>query len=458
MSKMKKMVALGMAAAMVFTMAACGKQGGDGQTGASEASTTSGAESQTSAAAETPKSESGSAAETAAGDEDTVKVGVILSFTGPAAYESEMLKQGYDFSVEYWNNNGGVKALGGKKIELIYADHADDVETGVTELERLLDEGCVIISGDYSSGSVTLAMQPICARRHIPFVVSQQSALEVYTEGNEWVFNPTNDASTNAQGLVGVIQMIAEMYGDQVHGVGFIAENSEWGQSQMASFVKSFEDAGIQVAYQEFYELGTTDFTTQVTKMKAADVQYLIPVVSGLEEGVSLYRTVKEYELDAGFFCCGGVIVTDEFKEAVGEGANGIFSTDTWNPGFLEKKGKDALAIHQLYVDEHGYNMNENAGCAWNSVAVMMAALEAAGSTDGDKIQTALKEMDLKPDSPYMIMTQFDGMKFGYPDKNGNYGHNIYGLSTVSQLIDGTWKMVWPNEMLVKNPIIWPVE
>lgn len=450
MGKMKKVMALVLAVVMVMGLAACGNAGGG-----------VGSSSQSSAAAEAPKTDNQSSAGTKAAEEsssDTIKIGVILSFTGSAAYESEMLKQGYDFAAEYWNENGGVEALGGRKLEMVYADHADDVETGVTELERLLDEGCVLISGDYSSGSVTLAMQPICERRKVPFVVSQQSALEVYTEGNQWVFNPTNDASTNAQGLVGVIEMIAEMYGDEVHGVGFIAENSEWGQSQMASFIKYFEDAGIQVAYQEFYELGTTDFTTQVTKMKAADVQYLIPVVSGLEEGVSLYRTVKEYELEVGFFCCGGVIVTDEFKEAVGESANGIFSTDTWNPGFLDKKGEKSLAVHQLYVDKHGYNMNENAGCAWNSVAVMMAALDAAGTTDGSELQTALMEMDLKPDSPYMIMTQFDGMKFGFPDNNGNYGHNIYGLSTVSQLIDGTWRMVWPNEMLANNPIIWPVE
>lgn len=435
---------------MLLTVGCSGSSGGGGDT-------TTAAKDTTAAPAATEKAgnETTAAADT---ESDTIKIGVILSFTGSAAYESEMLRQGYDFAVKYWNDQGGIEALGGKKIELLYADHADDVETGVTELERLLDEGCVMISGDYSSGSVTLAMKPICERRKIPFVVSQQSALEVYAEGNEWVFNPTNDASTNAQGLVGVIQMIAEMYGDEVHGVGFIAENSEWGQSQMASFSKYFEEAGIQIAYQEFYELGTTDFTTQVTKMKAAGVNYLIPVVSGLEEGVSLYRTVKEYELEVGFFCCGGVIVTDEFKEAVGEDANGIFSTDTWNPGFLEKKGEKALAIHQLYVDEHGYNMNENAGCAWNSVAVMVAALEAAGSMEGTNLQKALMEMDLKPDSPYMIMTQFDGMKFGFPDNNGNYGHNIYGLSTVSQLIDGSWKMVWPNEMLANNPIIWPVE
>lgn len=72
-------------------------------------------------------------------------------------------------------------------------------------------------------------------------------------------------------------------------------------------------------------------------------------------------------------------MVTPEFKEAVGD-CDGIFSTDTWNPGFLPAKGEEAVAIEQQYQDEYGMRMNENAGCAWNAMAVMVAALEAAGS------------------------------------------------------------------------------
>ena len=290
-------------------------------------------------------------------------------------------------------------------------------------------------------------------------IVSQQSSLEIYTEGNEWVFNPTNDASTNAQGLVGVCQMIEDKFGDRVEGIGFIVENTEWGQSQMASFEKYFAEAGLETVYAEFFELGTSDFSTQVTKMKATGVKFLVPVVSAFNDAVSLYRQVKEYECDVGWLCCGGVLVTEEFREAVGEDANGIFSTDTWNPGFLPARGEKALAIHQMYVDEHGINMNENAGCAWNSVAVWFAALEAAGSTDGAAIQQALMDMDLGEDSEYMIMTAFEGMKFGFPDGNGNYGHNIYGNSSVSQFIDGGWKMVWPDRLLGDdNPLVWPIK
>lgn len=389
--------------------------------------------------------------------EDTIKIGAILSFTGAASHESALLKQGYDFAAEYWNNQGGIESLGGAKIEMVYADHADDVEIAKTEYERLKSEGCVMMTGDYSGGSVMLAMQPLTERYHIPFVVSQQSALEVYTEGNEWTFNPTNDASTNAQGLVGIVQMVEEKFGDKIDGVGFIVTNTEWGQSQMESFKKYFTEAGIETVYNEVFESGTADFSAQIQKMKAANVKFIVPVIEAFNDAVLLYRQMKEYECNVGFLCCGGVMVTPQFKEAVGE-CDGIFSTDTWNPGFLPAHGEEAVAIEKKYQEEYNMRMNENAGCAWNAVAVMVAALEAAGSTDGDALQTALKNMDLQEDSKYMIMTPFEGMKFGYPDNNGNYGHNIYGLSTCSQMIDGEWKMVWPDRLLGdNNPIVWPI-
>ena len=140
MKKMKKVLAVVLTAAMVLGLAACGKSGGS--------NTESATEEKSGAVTEAAKETGGTSADKEADSQDTIKIGVILSFTGSAAYESEMLKQGYDFAAEYWNSNGGVKALGGKKLEMIYADHADDVETGVTELERLLDEGFSIISGD----------------------------------------------------------------------------------------------------------------------------------------------------------------------------------------------------------------------------------------------------------------------------------------------------------------------
>ena len=133
---------------MLSTVGCSGSSGGGGDTTTAAKDTTAAP-----AATEIAGNETTAAADT---ESDTIKIGVILSFTGSAAYESEMLRQGYDFAVKYWNDQGGIEALGGKKIELLYADHADDVETGVTELERLLDEGCVMISGDYFGNETNL--------------------------------------------------------------------------------------------------------------------------------------------------------------------------------------------------------------------------------------------------------------------------------------------------------------
>jgi len=441
---MKRFFAMLISAVMMFSVVGCSSQSSDASSADSGAAST-----------EAPASTDGS---TSAGDEDTIKIGALLSFTGSAAYQSALLKEGYDYAVKYWNEQGGIKSMGGKKLELVYADHTDNVEVGITEFERLKEQGCDIMTGDYSSGSVMLAVRPLCERYQIPYVVSQQSSLAVYTEENKWVFNPTNDASTNAQGLVGICQMIEEKFGDKIDGIGFIVENTEWGQSQRASFEKSFGDAGLETIYSETFELGATDFSAQITKMKATGVKFVIPVISAFNDAVVFVRQLKEYECNAGLLCCGGVMVVPEFYETMGDDANGIFSTDTWNPGFLPARGEKALEIHQGYVDEHGYKMNENAGCAWNSIAVIVAALEAAGSADGEAVQKVLMEMDLPEDSEYMIMTPFEGMKFGFPDNNGNYGHNIYGLSSCSQLIDGEWEMVWPDRLLGENnPIQWPI-
>lgn len=389
--------------------------------------------------------------------EDTIKIGALLSFTGGAPYESKMLEQGYKFAADYWNSVGGIKSMGGKKIEFVFADHADDPEIGKTEFERLRSEGCVMFTGDYSSGNVVIALQPLLARYKIPFVVSQQSFLDIYTEDNKWVVNPTNDAATNAQGLVGVVKMVEEKFGSKIDGVAFLAQNNEWGQSQIDSFEKYFEEGGVPVSYKEMFEPGSSDFSVQIQKMKAAGVKFVVPCISNFNDAVTLFRQCKEYEFNPGWLCCGGVIVTKEFQEALGETNALIFSTDTWNPGFLPARGEKALAIHQTYVDKFGYNMNENAGCAWNAVAVIVAALEAAGTTDGATVMQSLYDMDLPEDSEYMIMTSFEGMKFGYPDTNGIYGHNIYGYSSISQLIDGQWCMVWPDRLLGENnPIQWP--
>lgn len=387
-----------------------------------------------------------------------VKIGVLNPFTGGSAFQANLAKEGFDYAAKYYNEQGGIKSLGGAKLELVYADTTGVAEVGVTEFERLVNvEGIDICTGPYNS-AVAGAVAPLAEKYQVPLVISQASSLSIYTAGYTYVFNPSNDARTNAQGLIGVCDMIAEKYGDEIDGIGLIMENSEWGLSQKESFEKYFSAAGKEVLISETIEPGASDFSSQITKIKASGVKFVVPCIASFNDAVLFVRQMKEYQCNAGILASGGVFVTQEFIDALGEDANYIFSTETWNKGFLEGRGEEAVAIHQGYVDQYGHDMGENAGMAWIAISVIVAALEEAGTKDRPTVRDTLYNMNLPEDSEYMRLIPFEGMRFDEIDESGCVNHNKYGLSCISQLIDGEWKMVWPDRLLGdRNPLVWPI-
>lgn len=390
--------------------------------------------------------------------ENVVKIGVLNPFTGGSAFQANLAKEGFDYAAKYYNEQGGIKSLGGAKLELVYADTTGVAEVGVTEFERLVNvEGIDICTGPYNS-AVAGAVAPLAEKYQVPLVISQASSLSIYTAGYTYVFNPSNDARTNAQGLIGVCDMIAEKYGDEIDGIGLIMENSEWGLSQKESFEKYFSAAGKEVLISETIEPGASDFSSQITKIKASGVKFVVPCIAFFNDAVLFVRQMKEYQCNAGILASGGVFVTQEFIDALGEDANYIFSTETWNKGFLEGRGEEAVAIHQGYVDQYGHDMGENAGMAWIAISVIVAALEEAGTKDRPTVRDTLYNMNLPEDSEYMRLIPFEGMRFDEIDESGCVNHNKYGLSCISQLIDGEWKMVWPDRLLGdRNPLVWPI-
>src|SRR6202163_5084817 len=62
--------------------------------------------------------------------QNKVRIGVIVPLSGPFALGGQNVKRGYDLAVEYLNAAGGIKALGGAQIELVYADNQGKQDVG----------------------------------------------------------------------------------------------------------------------------------------------------------------------------------------------------------------------------------------------------------------------------------------------------------------------------------------
>jgi hypothetical protein len=85
----------------------------------------------------------------------------------------------------------------------------------------------------------------------------------------------------------------------------------------MESFKKYFTEAGIETVYEEVFESGTPDFSSQVQKIKANNVKFIVPVIEAFNDAVLLYRQIKEYECQVGFLCCGGAVGLIERRNIV---------------------------------------------------------------------------------------------------------------------------------------------
>ena len=98
----------------------------------------------------------------------TVRIGNIEPMSGPSATLGQQGKAAREMALEEINAAGGIKSLGGMKLELIYADSESKPEKGVAEAERLINtEKVHVLTGCWNS-AVTYPTTAVAERYGIP--------------------------------------------------------------------------------------------------------------------------------------------------------------------------------------------------------------------------------------------------------------------------------------------------
>src|SRR5690606_32444861 len=96
-----------------------------------------------------------------------VKIGVLHPVTGPLAFSGQQCREGALMAIEAINKAGGIKSLGGAKIEPVIGDAQSRPATGAAEVEKMNQEGVSAIVGAYAS-AICLATTQAAARYDLP--------------------------------------------------------------------------------------------------------------------------------------------------------------------------------------------------------------------------------------------------------------------------------------------------
>src|SRR5580692_1447148 len=125
----------------------------------------------------------------------SVKIAMIAPMSGPWARQGQLLRMGAEILADDVNSGGGIKALGGAKLEIVYADAGDSTEKAKNAAQRLLSDEPDLAGGTGCwLSSFTLAVTEVTERASLPWLTLSYSDA-ITNRGFKFVFqtSPTAD-------------------------------------------------------------------------------------------------------------------------------------------------------------------------------------------------------------------------------------------------------------------------
>lgn len=208
---------------------------------------------------------------------DPIRIGSVLSVTGPAAYLGDPELKTLQLYIEKLNAEGGVL---GRKLELVQYDDGSDSNKANGFAKRLIEDDKVdIIIGGTTTGA-TMAMAPLVEKAGVPFV-SPGDAVVIVEPVKKWVFKTSHTDRMVAE------KAFEDMKKRGITRIALLSETSGFGQSGRKETLGVASKYGITVTMDETYGPKDTDMSPQLTKIKNADgIQAVF--VFGLGQGPAI--------------------------------------------------------------------------------------------------------------------------------------------------------------------------
>jgi len=367
-----------------------------------------------------------------------VKIGNIIPLSGPSASVGQQGKNAREMAVEEINAAGGIKSLGGAKLEMVYADSESKPEKAVAEAERFINtEKVHVLTGCWNS-AVTYPTTAVAERYGIPFVVPVSVADKITEQGFKTVFRLAAKDSWWTRDQFAFLKDMEKESNTTVKKLAFVYENGDWGKGFAGQWKELAKKGGYQVVLDEPYPSTATDLSPVVQKIKRATPDVLM-LVSNAADAILLTNTLAEYKVKLkAIIASGGGHADPSFLEASGKNARYMFDIVEWETDVNKPGAKEA---NEKYNAKYGQNLTGEAVDAYLAMYVLKDALERAGSLDPAKIREALAATNLRG-GPGMIVG-YESVEF---DKTGQNKHAALVMVQINDIGKGMERItVWPK-------------
>jgi branched-chain amino acid transport system substrate-binding protein len=368
---------------------------------------------------------------------DPIRIGVIAE---AQAIAGASIPQAAQLAADEMNASGGVD---GRKIEIIGYDNHSSSADSVRAFQRAVNEDKVnAVIASYIS-EVVLALEPWASRLKTPFVTPGAASNEISKsvhadyEKNKYTFH---GYLTSAALALSVCDGAKDLLVDRMHmkTAVIMSEDAAWTKPLDIGYEECLPKIGLKVLDHIRFSPDTTDFTPIFNKIEGAKPDVIITGISHV--GVQPTVQWKNQQVPIPMFGISSQATNETFGKDTNQAAEGVLYQGVSGPGVAVTP--KSVPFAENFKKKFGNYPSYAGYTAYDEVYYIADAVKRAGSTDADKLVTALEATDWEGT---IGRVQFYG-------KDDPFTHSIkYGKGLITGLMlqwqDGKQSAVWPKDV-----------
>ncbi len=372
----------------------------------------------------------------AAASGPVIKLGAVFPLTGPWAENGTNSLHGVQLAVEHVNAQGGIKSMGGARLEVVQGDCQADPALAASVTRRLVGvDKVTALFGCYLS-SYTLTASTEAEKAGIPMFTN--SFLDTLTErGYKYFFQLPAKATAMGTAAVSYFKEAAEASGLKPKMFANVSDDNANTQKQARTISEIATKYGFQQLFLDFYTGGITDASAIVNKVRSSKADFMF-INGPTPDVILIVRTLRNVGWKKPIIGTGGGgSLTRGYGEALKKDADGSFGIGAWNwdlpyPRMKEINGEFTKRFNEPFIPQE-------AGEMYAAVWIVKEALENVKAADPEKIRNYVAATTFK-EPPASLMP-------GNVIKFDQTGWNVNSIPIMIEWKDSMPYTVWPSQV-----------
>jgi branched-chain amino acid transport system substrate-binding protein len=312
--------------------------------------------------------------------QERLKVGLVLTLSGPSAVLGQQARDGFQLAVK---DLGG--RLGGRDVEVIVADDELKPDIAVTKVKGLVERDRVdFVVGPIFSNVLQAIHKPVTDAGTI--LVSPNAGTSTFAgkgcNPNFFVTSYQNDQVHEVLGKVAQDRGYRRVY--------LLTPNYQAGKDAMAGFKRHFRG---EVVEESYVPLNNLDFQSELAKIASLKPDAIFTFMPG-GMGVNLVKQYRAAGLADRIPFLSAFTVDESTLPAQQDAAIGMLGGSNWAPNLDTPENKRFVAAYEA---AYGSVPGSYAMHAYDTALLIDGAVKAAGGTaNKDQLRAALKKAAFK--------------------------------------------------------------